>query len=433
MAYLEIHFFICKQCITARFVQCKAPLNLTMPLSTLKNKVFLPLSLRTESVLSVMLFMQSFLFKEIPSTFRPHKRSEVSQPISNPQASQALSYMYISQGIEPLVAMYNTSSSDTSASSTRRLARSFPPDVPQHPLLDPNFPKEDTPLVPKDLAPRGRLNWELPKGARMNLHIMLKLTEEKNKLIDEFHAKVPTIDEVIGEWCEMQGASPTRAGFAKLRAQVSHKASSRAKADERGKQPDDDGDSYMLNMVKNLDSPGRSDLIYLTNAGQDKKDIFRRSRIPDNLRAVDWSDFDGSYVHLADASHQTELRTANPELKSKLTVSEPSMRRKRTPSNLRTTEWSTSEPDAYLFPGIYSPKPYDEAGKAKPLGPFEEFWRDHGGPQGYQAVIEEDGPASTSSGYLSEFQPQWPESMGLCKQRNWAWSGKTAKRFNVSL
>lgn len=56
----------------------------------------------------------------------------------------------------------------------------------------------------------------------MNLQIILKFTEETDKLLDEFHARVPTIDEVIEEWCEMKGASPTKAGFAKIRAQASH-------------------------------------------------------------------------------------------------------------------------------------------------------------------------------------------------------------------
>lgn len=98
-------------------------------------------------------------------------------------------------------------SSDSSAYNTRRVAREF---------------LEDAPLVPRDLAPHGRLNWELPKEARMNLQIILKFTEETDKLLDEFHARVPTIDEVIEEWCEMKGASPTKAGFAKIRAQASH-------------------------------------------------------------------------------------------------------------------------------------------------------------------------------------------------------------------
>ena len=302
-------------------------------------------------------------------------------------------------------------SSDPNAYNTRRVASEFLPNIPHHPFLDPNFPEEDAPLIPRDLAPHGRLNWELPKEARMNLHIMLKFTEETDKLLDEFHAKVPTIDEVIEEWCEMKGASPTKAGFAKIRAQVSHKESSKTKAKNAGEHTGETADSYIFNMAKNLDSLGRSDLIYLTDAVRDKEDEGRKSGMPENLRAVDWLDFDGSYVHLADA-HQAEPETANPESKSWLSVPGPSMRRDSTPTNLRTTEWPMSEQDACISPSIYSPEPEGDSKKAKPLGPFEEFWRDHGGPQGLQMAVEDEEPASTSSNHLSEFHPQWPESMG---------------------
>ena len=127
-----------------------------------------------------------------------------------------------------------------------------------------------------------------------------------------------------------------------------------------------------FNMAKNLDSPGLSELIYFTDAVRDKEDEGRKSDMPENHRAVDWLDFNGSYVHLQDA-HQAEPETTNPESKSWLSVPGPSMRRDSTPTNLMTSEWPMSEQDACTSPSIYSPKPEGDSKKAKPLGLSRNF------------------------------------------------------------
>ena len=361
-----------------------------------------------------------FLWRIVSLLFAfTHRAKYSSQRASLTSVSSALSNPYL-QDRGPLATMPDVESADRCANELRRVAREFLPDIPQHPFLDPNFPEADAPLVPRDLAPRGRLNWELPREARMNLHIMLNFTEETDKLLDEFHAKVPTIDEVIEEWCAMKCASPTTIGSAKLRAQVSCKEFARGKANNVGEQRDDAA-PYLFNMVKHLASPGRSDVVYLTDGLQDKEDKANTPAIPDNLRAVDWLDFDGSYVHLADAQHQAKPKTANSEFN----WSGPSMRMNITPLNRRTTEWPVSEGNAYIARSISSPEPESHTRKAKPLGPFEEFWRDHGGFQGFQMVVENHEP---SSNHLSEFQPQWPESMGRCKD-----SGEAMRRLKVPL
>ena len=202
-----------------------------------------------------------------------------------------------------------------------------------------------------------------------------------------------------------------RLGLPRFEHKLRIKESSKANAKNAGEHTDDAADSYTFNMAKNLDSPGLSELIYFTDAVRDKEDEGRKSDMPENHRAVDWLDFDGSYVHLQDA-HQAEPETANPESKSWLSVPGPSMRRDSTPTNLMTSEWPMSEQDACTSPSIYSPEPEGDSKKARPLGLFEEFWRDHGGPQGIQMAVEDGEPASTSSNHLSESHSQWPESMG---------------------
>ena len=173
------------------------------------------------------------------------------------------------------------------AYSTRRLARSFTPATPNHhPLLDPEFPTEDIPLVPKDLAPRGQLNWDLPKKAKTNFHVMLKLSNKADELLNEFHEKIPRIDEVLNEWTEMQGASPTRTGHEQLGAQSLFQCGL-GKSNEITRLGGN-GDDCVFNMVRNLDTPGRADVIYFTDAVEESdRDIQKRDSVPPNLRSVE--------------------------------------------------------------------------------------------------------------------------------------------------
>ncbi|KAL9128471.1 MAG: hypothetical protein Q9217_002849 [Psora testacea] len=56
--------------------------------------------------------------------------------------------------------------SNSDAALRRKLAHRFTPFTRfHHPLLDPNITDDDLPLVPKDLAPCGGLNWKLPGEA----------------------------------------------------------------------------------------------------------------------------------------------------------------------------------------------------------------------------------------------------------------------------
>ena len=300
--------------------------------------------------------------------------------------------------------------SDTSACNVRRLARPFLDDIPHHPLLDPDFQWQDASLVPSDLAPGGRLNWELPRPAKTNLHIMLELKEETDEILGEFRSKLPLIDQAIEEWVEMRGASPTTTGEAKLRDLASLKRFCDVQSQDE--QPDAPADSYIFSMARNLNSPGRADVIYLTDAFEPKEGKERRSSIPENLRAVDWLDFDGSYLHVAEASHEDEAAMAIPKSVPTLKIPKSRGRTNSRPPNLRVSNWSDTETVDFLSPSIYSTEVGGAGRQAytRP-GPFQEFWRGHDGSNGYRMESADDLPVPEASGQLSVPYPTSAEAM----------------------
>ena len=98
--------------------------------------------------------------------------------------------------------MSELNSPHPNAANVRRLAKRFTRHIPKHhPFLDKNFPVEDAALVPSELAPRGRLNWELPGKAEGNCHIIAELTSWTNELLDEVHEKLS--QHILSEWDEM--------------------------------------------------------------------------------------------------------------------------------------------------------------------------------------------------------------------------------------
>ena len=281
---------------------------------------------------------------------------------------------------------------DTSTCNTRRLARPFLDDVPHHPFLDPEFQWQDAPLVPSDLAPGGRLNWELPRPAKTNLHIMLELKEETNQILEEYRSKLPLIDQAMEEWVEMRGASPTTTGEAKLRNLASIETFSDVRI--KDEQRDASTDSYIFSMARNLDSPGRADVIYLADAFEQKKGKKRKSSIPENIRAVDWLDFDGSYLHVAGVSHEGRAETAIPDSVPPLRIHKPDSRRYSRPLNLRVNEWSDSESMDFLPASVYSSEPSSAGSQAcKQLGPFQEYWQGHDDGNEHCMEFGDDSPS----------------------------------------
>lgn len=259
--------------------------------------------------------------------------------------------------------------------NVRRLARSFTPNTPNHhPLLDPDFPKEDISLVPTPLAPRGQLNWELPKKAVANLHIMLKISNNADELLEEFHQTIPQIDEALHDWVEMKGASLTKIGEEQLRARSfveRHTTNEVCASSGRN-------DDYVFNMAKNLDNPGRADVIYLTEGVQDLDPTDTGSRpIADNIRGVEWLDFDGSYVHLQDTKTLTEPSTfvSGPPL-----ICKPDgMKKDSTPQRSRTSSWC-SDQARMLTPTTYRPESGAKIGGSLQHRPFDHFWLEHAAP-----------------------------------------------------
>lgn len=215
---------------------------------------------------------------------------------------------------------------------------------------------EDLHLVPSALF-RGNLNWELPQPAETNLHVVIKLTDDPNELLEDFYDKIPQIDEVLRLWGEKKGASPT---------------------ENRGWTSTREDEGTTLKRSSNLDTPGRADTVYLTDAVEDAKDL----NVPSNLKTIDWSDFDGPNVH----SEDVEPMMAVLPTEQSFNFGEHSMRN-RTPSNLRVTEW--------LADKQYAEAHNSEHGTPRQSGPYETFWKNHD-PYGPRLALATDEGESTS-------------------------------------
>lgn len=278
--------------------------------------------------------------------------------------------------------------SSVDAHNTRRLARKFTPTVPDHhPFLEPDFPEDDEHLVPADLAPRGKLNWELPRQAITNLHIVLKLTHMADELLDEWRDKVPQIDEVINEWSAMKGASPTTAGELRLHAQAMFNRSCEEANNEADMVKDDSSNGYIFNMARNLDSPGRGDVIYFTNGVEDDEYNGKGDNMPKNLRNVEWLDFDGSHVHMADAVARLKPRCVASDLPEQDTHLSESYRL----STDQIPQDPSREFNELLTPTAYSPTAASDFGDSSgQTRPFDDFWQSHQSPTGYRLALRDD-------------------------------------------
>ena len=250
--------------------------------------------------------------------------------------------------------------------NARRLAPRFTPHAPfHHPHLDPNVPRENLHLVPPALFPGRKLNWELPRPAVANLHVKLKLTNDPDKLLEEFNAMIPQINDVLGLWSEVKGASSTATGEAQLRARADV-------AEDRDWPSTGEDKGTTFNLVSHLDTPGRADIIYLADAAEDSGEFPEDSRIPSKLRTIEWLGFDGSYVHLEDA----ERKMAAVPTEQGSDLDEHSVKRKSTPSNLRTVEWEDGRSYPSLFSEPHSSEPDSET-ISREIGPYENFWKNH--------------------------------------------------------
>ena len=215
---------------------------------------------------------------------------------------------------------------------------------------------------------------------------MLELKEETDEILEEYRSKLTLIDQAIEEWVEMRGASPTTTGEAKLRDMAS--LNRFRDVEKPGEHRDASTDSYIFSMAGNLDSPGRADVIYLADAFEQKKAIDRKSSIPENLRAADWLDFEGSYLHIAEVSHEAETDMAIPESVPILKIPKSGRRTNSRPPNLRISDWSESEPRDLLPTSTYSPEPESAGSQAcKRLGPFQDFWRSHNDSNAYRVEL----------------------------------------------
>ena len=259
---------------------------------------------------------------------------------------------------------------------THRLPRIFTLSTPMHhPLEDPNLPEDDVALVPRDLAPRGGLSWELPKKTVTDLNIRLKLTDETDRLLDEFHQTIPRIDEILSEWMDMRGLSSAATGEKTLRAQARRHLADYGIEESRGKIQQE---NLVFNMVRHLNTPGRADVMYLTDTVDDSG--LSESPTP-NIRALDFVGFDDSYVHLS--GNGSDIEDSNP--KDLSSFSAESNHTGSTPSNLGT-QAEDYDQDYCLAASIYDPSEVDkDKACSRQLGCYEAFWRDYAYP--YSEVV----------------------------------------------
>ena len=229
-------------------------------------------------------------------------------------------------------------------------ARTFTPRTPFHdPHLDPDVPKENHHMVPQALFAGNKLNRENPKPATANLHVVLKLTKDPEELQKEFNDMIPQINDFLGRWGEVKAASPTTT--------IAEDRDWTVTTEERKE--------TTFDLVGNLDTPGRGDIIYLADASEDDAESAEDSAILPNLRATEWLSFNGSYVHLKDAEPEMDMDAR-------------SMRSNSTPCNLRVAEWLDGvQCDDLPKEASSSESDCNSEADSKEAGPYETFWTNH--------------------------------------------------------
>ena len=277
--------------------------------------------------------------------------------------------------------MFNMPEPDSKFLGAPSLAGKFTPQTPFfHPHLDPNLKKEDLHLVPAPLFQGRTLTSRLPRPAVANLHVMLKLTNDPDKLRNEFHGKIPQIDDFLGLWGELKGATSTVAGEGQHRARTTdliHK-----------------GEGTSLHLARNIDTPGQGSFVYLTDAVKDGEHDAEDSGVPSNLRTVEWLGFDGSYAHLEDIEPKTAAMPADDDVD----FGEPSTKRNsRVLPNLRVTEWLKDVEHTDISSQAYpSVSDSDAENIWRETGPYETFWRRHTS-YGPQLALDNDDGGSISN------------------------------------
>ena len=269
---------------------------------------------------------------------------------------------------------------DSNVPDARRLAGKFTPQTPFfHPHLDPNMKEEDLHLVPAPLFQGRTFNSRLPRPAVANLHVMLKLTNDPDELRNEFHGKIPQIDDFLELWGELKGANSTVGGEGQLGARTADLIQ--------------EGEGTNLHLARNIDTPGQGSFVYLTDAVQDSQHDAEDSGVPSNLRTVEWLGFDGSYAHLADVEPNTVAIPADD-----VDFGEPSMERNsRTLPNLRVTEWLEDVEHTDVSSQAYRSDADSDAGNiSRETGPYETFWRGHTS-YGPQLALNNDEGGSISN------------------------------------
>ena len=223
-------------------------------------------------------------------------------------------------------------------------ARTFTPYTPFHdPHLDPNVPEENYHLIPQSLVTGRKLNRDVPKPATANLHFVLKLTNDPSELQQEFHDKIPQINDLLGLWGEVKAANP-------------------GEAQREWTFTTEECKETTFKLVGNFDTPGR-DIIYLADASEDDTECAENSSNIPNLRNTEWLDSNGSCVHLKDAEPEMEFDAR-------------STRSNSMPCNLRVTEWLDGE-QGDCFPNEASSSASNSEADSREAGPYETFWTNH--------------------------------------------------------
>ena len=233
---------------------------------------------------------------------------------------------------------------------------------------------------------------------------MLKLSNQTDELLDEFHSKIPYIDEVLHEWAEMKGASPTVKGLEQLQAQSSYQS-----IHCQGNEDDEseNGGDYIFNMVSAPNSPVFADTIYLTDALEyADADVNAASDIPSNIRGDEWPNFDGCYTDVESDFEEFGPSSAIPQaLKFSKTKIEDCP-----PPNLRTYDWGTHQNSIRTAKAYTPSNTSDVLPNRRESGPFEKFWRNHGAPYGPQMVLNDEDDTDSISPSSSPRCASYPDS-----------------------
>lgn len=231
--------------------------------------------------------------------------------------------------------------------------------------------------MPKDLAPRGGLNWNLPSKAVKNNEKILKLAIETDEFLEGFHQRISEMDTHATEWVEMRGASPTKTGEAQLQERSSYPKEGRDLTACHDWVGGSDGrDDYVFNVVRSPTSPKNADIFYLTDGTHHSEDDEAKGGeanldiLPSNLRVTEWPTLENTFVEASEPEDPNLHLGEGPDIGGIGVGTAMDLL-----PNVRVTEWPSDERVPNF---LYTAEPHDTGRDShRSLGPYDRFWQNH--------------------------------------------------------